>query len=89
MYLGMPTFVGRNKSHYFAYIKERLWKMLQSWKGKILSVAGKELLIKFIAFAIPLYVMNLYLLPKYYCEDLNRLIASFWWNDIEGGKRIH
>ncbi|KAM2808782.1 hypothetical protein PS2_043623 [Malus domestica] len=82
-YLGMPTYLGRNRSQCFAYIKEWLWKRLQSWKGKILSVAGKELLIKSVALAIPLYTMNCYLLPKYYCDALNRLIASFWWDDIE------
>ncbi|XP_008391158.1 uncharacterized protein [Malus domestica] len=42
-----------------------------------------------VALAIPLYTMNCYLLPKYYCEDLNRLIASFRWNNIEGRKIIH
>lgn len=41
MYLGMPTFVGRNKSQCFVHIKERLWKRLQSWKEKVLSAAGK------------------------------------------------
>ncbi|XP_050122906.1 uncharacterized mitochondrial protein AtMg00310-like [Malus sylvestris] len=33
--------------------------------------------------------MNCYLPPRYYCDDLNKLIASFWWNDIEGEKRTH
>ena len=88
-YLGMPTYVGRNKSQCFAYIKERMWMRLQSWKGKILSATRKELFIKSVALAIPLYTMNCYLLPKYYCDTLNRLIASFWWDDIEGMKRTY
>lgn len=70
-------------------IKECFWKRLQSWKVKILSAAGKKLLIKSIAVAIPIYTMNCFLLPKYFCDDLNHLIASFWWNDYDGGKRIH
>lgn len=41
-YLGLPTIVGKNRQACFGLIKERLWKRLQSWKGKLLSVAGKE-----------------------------------------------
>ena len=48
-YLGLPTLVGRAKYHSFAYLKDRVWKKLQGWKGKLLSKAGKELLIKAVA----------------------------------------
>lgn len=89
MYLGMPTLMGRNKSQCFAYIKERFWKRLQSLKGKVLSAARKELLIKTMALTIPIYMMNYFILPKYFCDDLNHLIASFWWNEYNGGKMIH
>ena len=45
-YLGLPTLVGRAKYHSFAYLKDRVWKKLQGWKGKMLSKAGKKVLIK-------------------------------------------
>lgn len=87
--MGMPTLVGKNKIACFAYIKKRLWKRLQSWKGKLLSATGKEILVQAVAQAIPTYVMNCFLLPKYFCASLNRLVASFWWNNCKGRKRIH
>ena len=36
-YLGLPSFVGRNKKASLAFIKEQVWKKLQGWKEKLLS----------------------------------------------------
>lgn len=52
-YLGLPTLVGRNKRQCFGFLKERIWKKLQSWKGKFLNLAGKEILIKVVAQLSP------------------------------------
>lgn len=87
--LGMPTLVGRNKTACFSYIKDRLWKRLQGWKGKLLSAARKEVLVKVIAQAIPNYMMSCFLLPKHFCNELNKLIASFLWNGDEGERKLH
>ena len=48
-YLGLPTLMGRSKYHTFSFLKDRVWKKLQGWKGKILSRVGKEILIKAVA----------------------------------------
>ena len=48
-YLGLPTFIGRTKYHTFSYLKDRIWKKLQDWKGIMLSKAGKDVLIKMMA----------------------------------------
>ena len=45
-YLGLPTLVGRNKRASFDKLKQRVWKRLQGWEGKLLSQAGREVLIK-------------------------------------------
>ena len=45
-YLGLPALVGRAKKRSFIYIKERVWKKLQGWMEKLLSQAGREVLIK-------------------------------------------
>ena len=48
-YLGLPSLVGRNKKNTFKEIKEKLSKKLAGWKEKLLSKAGKEILIKAVA----------------------------------------
>ena len=46
VYLGLPSLVGKNKKTSFNYIKEQDWRKLQGWKEKLLSQAGREVLIK-------------------------------------------
>ncbi|KAL0001832.1 hypothetical protein SO802_015613 [Lithocarpus litseifolius] len=38
-YLGLPTLIGCSKYQTFAFLKDRVWKKLQEWKGKMLSRA--------------------------------------------------
>ncbi|XP_024178259.1 uncharacterized protein LOC112184225 [Rosa chinensis] len=88
-YLGLPLTVGKSKTAKFLYIKEKLTKRLVNWKAKLLSSAGKEILIKAMAQTMPLYAMNCYLLPKGLCDDIHQLCASFFWGDTDAKKRIH
>ena len=73
-YLGLPTLVGRAKYHIFSYLKDRVWKKLQSWKGSLLSKA-ENLLIKVVAQAIPTYTMGVFQLPVKLCDELNALLC--------------
>ena len=47
-YLGLPSVIGKSKNQVFAEIKEKVGKKLSGWKEKMLSVGGKEILIKAI-----------------------------------------
>jgi hypothetical protein len=51
-YLGLPSMIGRKKKDVFAYIKDRIWKRINSWRGRSLSRAGKEVMIKSVLQAI-------------------------------------
>ena len=77
-YLGLPTLLGRSKYQAFSFLKDRVWKKMQGWKGKMLSKASKELLIKAVAQSIPTYTMGVFLLPTRLCNELNALCARFW-----------
>lgn len=87
-YLGLPSLVGRNKRNTFNEIKEKLRKKLAGWKEKMLSKAGKEVLIKAVAQAIPTYTMSYFKLPDALCEELTSMIWNFWWGQKTNEKRI-
>ena len=78
-YLGLPSVIGKSKNQVFAEIKEKVGKKLSSWKEKMLSMGGKEILIKAVTQAIPTYTMTCFQLPKGLCEDLERMERNFWW----------
>lgn len=87
-YLGLPSLVGRKKREIFQYVKDRLWKKLQAWKEKKLSKAGKEILIKAVAQAVPSYCMTLFLLPSTLIDELQAMMNSFFWGsngDVKKG----
>lgn len=88
-YLGLPVLVHKSKKETFAYVKDMVWKKLQSWRDGFLSSAGHELLVKTVAQALPMYSMQCFLLPKLFCEELNMMIAKFWWSGDLGKRKIH
>ena len=78
-YLGLPFFIGRSKKQVFTTLKERVGQKLAGWKGKLLSMGGKEILIKVVAQAIPTYTMSCFQLPQGLCDDLEGMMRGFWW----------
>ena len=77
--MGLPSLVGRNKKNSFKEIKEKLAKKLAGWKEKLLSKAGKEILIKAVTQAIPTYAMSYFKIPDSLCDEMTSLMRNFWW----------
>ncbi|XP_074265286.1 uncharacterized protein LOC141587712 [Silene latifolia] len=77
-YLGLPTIMGRSKKGLTDILRDKLSKRLNCWRGKTLSRAGKEVLIKAAANSFSTYVMSIFKIPVNFCE-LRSLISRFWW----------
>ena len=88
-YLGLPIMFGRSKKKEFREIKERIWSQTKSWSSRLLSRARKFVLLQFVAQAIPIYVMNCFKLPRGFLNDLNMIMASYWWGDTSNKRKIH
>jgi hypothetical protein len=87
-YLGLPSFLGRSKCQSFAYIKERVWSKLQGWKERLLSQAGREVLLKAVVQAVPTYAMSCFRLPDRLCHELEGLMRRFWWGHGADKRKI-
>ncbi|GAA0170020.1 hypothetical protein LIER_24375 [Lithospermum erythrorhizon] len=87
-YLGLPSHIGRSKREVFRYIMEKVEDQMRGWKGKLLSQASKEVMIKAVTSAIPIFVMN-YFISVGIIDNLNSLMAKFFWCNAEGGRGIH
>ena len=74
-YLGLPVYMGRLKEKTFNYLKDQVWKRIQGWKQKLLSQAGKEILIKAVGQAIPSYAMSCFDLTKTLCDAISTMIC--------------
>uniref|UniRef100_A0A803QP43 Reverse transcriptase domain-containing protein n=1 Tax=Cannabis sativa TaxID=3483 RepID=A0A803QP43_CANSA len=88
-YLGMPTFVGRNKKQVFGKIRDKVEAKLQGWKMGLFSQAGKEILIKAVIQALPCYVMSYFRITKGILHDIESLIARNWWGSTKNKHKLH
>lgn len=77
-YLGLPSLVGRDKIKAFNRMKDQVGRKIAGWKGKLMSNAGREILIKAIAQATPTYMTSHFKLPDLLCSDLNSMVRNFW-----------
>lgn len=82
--------IGRSKAQTFNFIKERMEKKIGCWKkNKLLSQAGKEVMVKSVALALPVYCMSCFKLPKGICNAVNKEVAAYWWGQKEKERKIH
>lgn len=87
-YPGLPVYVGRSRARCFEYLKERIWKRIQGWMEKLLSMAGKEILIKAVAQAIPTCAMGCFDLTQGLCDDISKIIRRYWWSQQKDENRL-
>jgi hypothetical protein len=65
-------------------------KKINGWKEKLLSLGGKEILIK--AIAIPVFAMTMFNIPKkkhMQREEFSDVISKFLWGDDNDHRRMH
>ncbi|KAL0327085.1 UNVERIFIED_CONTAM: hypothetical protein Sangu_1786500 [Sesamum angustifolium] len=88
LYLGLPSKVARSKKDLFGTIRDRVWRRISGWNEKLLSQAGKEVLIKSVIQAIPVYAMGCFRLPTTLLSEIQGMVAKFWWGN-KGNRKIH
>lgn len=71
------------------FISDRLKSRLSSGTKRILFLGGKEVLLKSVAMALPVYAMSCFRLTKNQCQQITSAMAQFWWNENEGKYKMH
>ena len=88
-YLGLPECFSGSKQKLLAFIGEKLGKRLSGWYAKTLSFGGKEILLKPIAMALPVYAISCFRLTKHNFQKIMSAMVAFWWNECSDEKNIH
>ncbi|KAK1326072.1 hypothetical protein QJS10_CPA01g01422 [Acorus calamus] len=88
-YLGLP--IGGhnlNKQRRLA-IMDVVSRRLQGWKGQLLSLAGRTILIQSVMNALPQHFMLSAAMPMTAMRDVEKAARSFLWNGYESSYKIH
>uniref|UniRef100_A0A803PRV9 Reverse transcriptase domain-containing protein n=1 Tax=Cannabis sativa TaxID=3483 RepID=A0A803PRV9_CANSA len=78
-YLGNPFFFSAKKRRDFHFLKDKVLGRLEGWKAKNLSQVGRTTLVGSVLQSIPCYTMSTAMVPKAVCDELDRIVARFWW----------
>ena len=76
-YLDLPMVGGKSKVDTFKGLQEKITKKVMGWKKKFISKAGREILIKTVAQAIPTYTMGIFKIPKVLHDMLNSTLTKY------------
>jgi hypothetical protein len=79
LYLGIPIHYRRLTIAEWKIVEERLQKRLSSWKGKLLSLGGRLVLINSVLTNMVLYMISFFLLPKGFLHKLDYSRSRFLW----------
>src|SRR3954470_8225861 len=77
-YLGIPIHYRRLTNAEWKHVEERLQKRLSSWKGKLLSLGGRLVLINSVLSNMALYMISFFQLPKGVLHRLDYLRSRFF-----------
>lgn len=84
-YLGSPIQGGRQS---FDLILEKFTSRLNSWKGRMLSQAGRVVLIKSVLHSLPIYFMATAKFPVLVTQAINKLVRAFFWGKEQGVRYV-
>lgn len=69
------------------YIYDRLKSKMSGWFARTLSLGGKEISLKVVDMALPVYAMSCFKLPIITCEKITGAMADVWWQSLEHKKK--
>ena len=88
-YLGLPVLWGGSRQKALAYVRDKVGKKVMGLQKKCLSFAGREIMIKAVVNAIPIYPMSCFKFPAGSCKELNSLVANFFWSNSSASATLH
>jgi hypothetical protein len=92
-YLGLPLHIRKLRRVEVQPLIDKIGARLPGWKGRLLSTAGRETLVKTVLTSQPIYHMTVFPEQKWLIKRIDRLRRSFLWrgetpDKVYGGHSI-
>ena len=86
-YLGLPMHFRKLRNKDWRIVEERFERKLSSWKGKLLSVGGRLVLINSVLTSLPMFMKLFFELPKGVLKKLDYYRSRFFWQNDQHKKK--
>jgi hypothetical protein len=88
-YLGIPLHFQKLRREDLQPLIDKIIKRIAGWRGKLLTQAGRLVLIKTCIASIPVYLLSLFKFPRWAIDLINSHMAHCFWDSYEGHKKMH
>ena len=88
-YLGIPITLGRIRLVHIQYILDRIRARLAGWKGRLLPIAGRRVLVRSVLSALPAFALAMLRVPQRFLKNIDKTRRRFLWaydEEMSGGK---
>lgn len=88
-YLGLPITLSRTKLVHLQFVLDRIRARLAGWKGKLMSIAGRRVLVRLVLSSLPTFAITALRVPKKFLKEVDKSRRRFLWaqaEEITGGK---
>lgn len=82
-YLGLPICTGRIRIVHLQFILDRIRSRLAGWKGKLMNMAGRRVLVRSVLSAMPTFAMTVLRMPKKLLKEIDKTRRKFLWAQEE------
>jgi hypothetical protein len=87
-YLGLPISDKKLRKCDLKLWIEKIVDRLPNWKARLLNLARRTVLVKFVLSAIPIYLLIAINVPQWVIKSIDKIRRGFLWrgrNEVNGG----
>lgn len=88
-YLGLPLSTHKLNIKDFFFIIDKIDRRLAGWRGVLLNIAGRAIMVRAVLRALPIYAMTALLLPAGIVQEIDKRCRAFFWagqEKVSGGQ---
>uniref|UniRef100_A0A8I7B1C9 Reverse transcriptase domain-containing protein n=1 Tax=Hordeum vulgare subsp. vulgare TaxID=112509 RepID=A0A8I7B1C9_HORVV len=88
-YLGLPLSTHKLNIKDFFFIIDKIDRRLAGWRGVLLNIAGRAILVRVVLRALPIYAMTALWLPAGIVQEIDKRCRAFFWagqEKVSGGQ---
>jgi hypothetical protein len=88
-YLGVPLHYHKLRRQDLQPLIDKIIKRIARWRGKLLSQAGRMILIKTCIASISIYLLSFFKFPRWVVDLINSHMSNCFQDDYEGHRKLH